>query len=73
MLKLGEVAKRIPQSVFIASEEVSITNLDAPSGYGGFANVFEGSYRGNCVAIKSLRGPQVTTVCTHCYRSVFPI
>lgn len=67
MLKLGERAKVIPQSVVIEKEEISITNLDGPAGYGGFANVYEGLYRGNQVAIKSLRSQKITKVCAHCW------
>ena len=73
ILKLGAGVTTIPQSVFIEKEEVSTTYLDAPAGYGGFANVFEGLYRGNRVAIKSLRSQKVTKVCVHCWWSVFPI
>lgn len=66
MLKLGWEVKTIPRSVYIEKEEVSIINSDTPAGYGGFANVLEGSYRGNRVAIKSLREQKITKVCAHC-------
>ena len=56
MIKLGLGADAIPQSVLINKEEIKMDG-NLPMEYGGFANVHEGSYRGNRVAIKRLRCP----------------
>jgi hypothetical protein len=63
VLKLGMGLKNLPQSVFIAKEEVLIMDHDAPAEYGGSSNVHEGLYRGNRVAIKILRSQVITKVC----------
>jgi hypothetical protein len=54
IIKLGLKANTVPRSVLIHKNEVQM-HSNMPMGYGGFANVYEGSYRGNRVAVKQLR------------------
>ncbi len=64
MIKLGLGAYTIPQSILINKDEVKMDG-NMPMEYGGFANVHEGSYRGNRVAVKRLRCPFNSQVSTH--------
>ena len=47
MLRLEMEVKKIPQSVFIEKEEISIIDCHVLITYGGFSNVHAGSYCSN--------------------------
>ena len=64
MIKLGLKFNGVPRSVLIHKDDIKLDN-NLPMDYGGFSNIYEGSYRGNRVAIKRLRLPVAHKVGKH--------
>ena len=55
MIKLGNMANNIPKSLLLNSSDIKSDRQSWPFAQGGFADVFEGDFRGNRVALKRVR------------------
>ena len=61
MIKLGKVANTIPKSLFLNAADIKM-NQTWPVAYGGFADIFEGEFRGNRVALKRINSNAIDQV-----------
>ena len=57
MIKLGLKVNTVPQSALIHKDDVKIMGSNLRMGCGAISNVYQGSYRGNRVAVKRLSCP----------------
>jgi hypothetical protein len=61
MIKLGKMANSIPRSLLLDAADIKM-NQTWPVAYGGFADIFEGEYRGNPVALKRINSKAIDKV-----------
>lgn len=61
MIKLGTMANNIPNSLLLNAADVKL-NQTWPVAYGGFADIFEGEFRGSPVALKRINARAIDKV-----------
>ncbi|KAF8348488.1 kinase-like domain-containing protein [Amanita rubescens] len=62
MIKLGNMANNIPKSLFLNASDIKADRQSWPFAQGGFADVYEGEFRGNRVALKIVRQEAIDQV-----------
>ena len=62
MIKLGKLANNIPTSLFLNASDLKVDRQSWPVAQGGFADVYEGEFRGNRVALKRVHQKAIDQV-----------